>query len=229
MGLDIYVGPLSRYLRGDWKTIVQQAAEQQGIEAQIVREGEQEEPVDAETATTVVNGWITGLTEALGGSNRWDDTADGPYVTDKPDWDGYGGIVLLAAFAEHPELADWDLPAVEFATSPALAATSDDTRFPTILSGVTWWLPLDAGPVSFEAGRPGGQTVRIGRLSVLALEAQQLLAHYGWTPQTLEVAREAGPPEGGSGAMSAGHFGLAALQPLLSHALGSQQPLVLDY
>jgi len=229
MGLDVYVGPLSRYLRGDWKTVVQQAAEQQGIEAQIVREGEQSEPVDAETATTVVTQWITGLVEALGGSSRWDDTADGPYLTDKPDWDGYGGVVLLAAFAEHPELADWDLPAVDFASSEALAATSADTRFPTLLSGVTWWLPLDAGPVSFEANGPGGQPVRIGWLSVLALEVEQLLSHYGWTPETLEVVREVGPPEVGSGAMSAGHFGLSALHPLLENALRFQQPLVLDY
>jgi hypothetical protein len=229
MGLDIYVGPLSRYLRGDWKTIVQQAAEQQGVEAQIVRDGEQAEPVDAETATTVVNGWITGLIEAIGGSSRWDDAADGPYVTDKPDWDGYGGIVLLAAFADHPALADWDLPAVDFAKSAALAATSNDTRFPTILSGVTWWLPLDAGPVSFEAGRPGGQTVRIGWLSILALEVEQLLAHHGWSPESLEATRTAGPPELGAGAMSAGEFGLAVLQPLLENALRFQQPLVLDY
>jgi len=211
MALEVYVGPLTRYLRGDW------------------HDAPVENLVDAEAATTVVSGWITGLIEALGGSSRWDDTADGPYLVDRPGWDGYGGIVLLAAFAEHPELADWDLPAVDFASAEALAATSADTRFPTLLSGVTWWLPLDAGPVTFEAGRPGGQTVRIGWLSVLALEVQQLLSHYGWSPETLEVVREVGSPEAGSGAMSSGHFGLSVLQPLLENALRFQQPLVLDY
>jgi len=37
MGLDVYVGPLSRYYAGDWETIVQQAGRQQGVEVQVLR------------------------------------------------------------------------------------------------------------------------------------------------------------------------------------------------
>jgi len=37
MGLDVYVGPLSRYTLGDWLTIVQQVMQAQGRTVQIIR------------------------------------------------------------------------------------------------------------------------------------------------------------------------------------------------
>jgi len=37
MGLDIYVGTLTRYYAGDWQTIVRQSAEGMGMEVQVVR------------------------------------------------------------------------------------------------------------------------------------------------------------------------------------------------
>jgi hypothetical protein len=37
MGLDVYVGPLSRYYTGQWETIIQQYARQTGMEVRVVR------------------------------------------------------------------------------------------------------------------------------------------------------------------------------------------------
>ena len=37
MGLDVYVGPFSRYHTGEWETIVQQAARANGMTVQVVR------------------------------------------------------------------------------------------------------------------------------------------------------------------------------------------------
>ena len=37
MGLDIYVGPLTRYYTDNWKTIVQQAGEDNNIPVTVVR------------------------------------------------------------------------------------------------------------------------------------------------------------------------------------------------
>lgn len=40
MGLDIYAGPLTRYFSGDWMTVVQRMAAEQGLEVVTVRPGE---------------------------------------------------------------------------------------------------------------------------------------------------------------------------------------------
>lgn len=37
MGLDVYVGSLTRYHGGDWETVVQQAAREQGIDVHVLR------------------------------------------------------------------------------------------------------------------------------------------------------------------------------------------------
>lgn len=33
----------------------------------------------------------------------WDERADASYFTDKPDWDCFGALVLLAAYEEEPK------------------------------------------------------------------------------------------------------------------------------
>jgi hypothetical protein len=37
MGLDVYVGSLTRYYTGDWETIVQQAGREMGLEVRVER------------------------------------------------------------------------------------------------------------------------------------------------------------------------------------------------
>ena len=44
MGLDIYVGSLTRYYAREWESIAQQAAREMGVEFQVIR---QHDPPDA--------------------------------------------------------------------------------------------------------------------------------------------------------------------------------------
>ena len=37
MGMDVYVGPLTRYLLGEWLTVVQQAGMANGVQVQVLR------------------------------------------------------------------------------------------------------------------------------------------------------------------------------------------------
>ncbi|MBI5366610.1 MAG: hypothetical protein HZA54_06205, partial [Planctomycetes bacterium] len=37
MGLDVYVGTLTRYYTGDWKTIIQQVGERSGMTVEVIR------------------------------------------------------------------------------------------------------------------------------------------------------------------------------------------------
>src|SRR5688500_3108034 len=107
MGLDVYVGPLTRYGLGDWLTAVQQAAQALGKEAWVVRIEPDRDPEDLITdrreVADAVRSWQIGLSDALDTSEVWTDEAELPYWTDKPDWDGYGGMVLLAAYDEQPD------------------------------------------------------------------------------------------------------------------------------
>src|SRR4051812_30559201 len=151
MGLDIYVGPLTRYHLGDWLTIVQQAGQSSGTPVQVVRsQPEAEDKItDPQTVLAAVRDWQTGMGSGLGVALNWAEAADLPYWTDKPDWDGYGGVVLLAAYNEQPTLTpngrkgllgrgrgEQDDPR-RFAESKAYKAAVDSPRrYVSLLAGV---------------------------------------------------------------------------------------------
>ena len=100
MGLDVYVGSLTRYYVEAAADVLERIARHQGIAA----DGQDAE----EVIRAAVLRWREGLNRWLGdrlaGPLDWDESAPAPCVTDKPGWDGYGGVLLLAAHDEHPEL-----------------------------------------------------------------------------------------------------------------------------
>ena len=111
MGLDVYVGSLTRYYVEGPADVVERIARHQDI---TVNDGQDAE----EVIRAAVLRWREGLSRWLGdrldGPLDWDESAPAPCFTDKPGWDGYGGTLLLAAHDEHPELpppaqvsADW--------------------------------------------------------------------------------------------------------------------------
>ena len=106
MGLDVYVGPLSRYYAGDRETIVQQVAKGSGIAVEIVRpkpprRGWFKKLRDGlhffrPTAEESVRRWRNRLRRELGISDLdWNEDPETEYMTDKPAWDCYGALVEL--------------------------------------------------------------------------------------------------------------------------------------
>ena len=67
MGLDIYVGSLTRYFTRDWKTVVQQLAERGEIpQVQLARANEPKDVVtDPEQIRSAVVAWRQGLSAGL--------------------------------------------------------------------------------------------------------------------------------------------------------------------
>jgi hypothetical protein len=106
VGLDLYCGSLTRYHVGDWFTVVAQAAMASGVAVRVERT--QAEPPDAihdpDLIHEAVLAWRRGLGEGLGVALDWPEDGDALYQTDKPDWDGYGAVVLLAAYDDQPHL-----------------------------------------------------------------------------------------------------------------------------
>src|SRR5689334_4879324 len=74
MGLDVYVGPVTRYVAGDWLTIVQQIAQERGAFVAVVRIGEPHERVtDPVVIDQAVRAWRSGLLEGLGVTQSWNE------------------------------------------------------------------------------------------------------------------------------------------------------------
>ena len=96
MGLDIYAGTLTRYYSHNWKTVVQQWAEENGwVFQKITPDGEpadnEEELSPAEIQAAVEN-WRDQILSAISQPDQppytpWPEDNEKPYYTDKPDWD----------------------------------------------------------------------------------------------------------------------------------------------
>jgi hypothetical protein len=138
MGLDLYAGPLTRYHAGLWKTIVQQMGEAQGVPVHVIRLGGAKAPSSPDETQKAVVAWQRALRDATGiATLDWLESATLPYFTDKPDWDGYWAVVLLAAADQFP-----DIPAPEHAgrrsglgdpaKHPLIRRSDDPTRSTSI-------------------------------------------------------------------------------------------------
>jgi hypothetical protein len=243
MGLDIYVGPIARYVAGDWLTVVQQAGVAAGTPVEIIRATP--EPADAITDPAIIHeairSWQQGVAHALGGFDLWADEVTLAYWTDKPDWDGYGGLVLLAAYDEQPDLRPGarkrfggrqpaDSPRAFGDSAAYKTAARSPRQYPTLLSGVEWWLPIDVGPTVFEVPRPNGAPARMGRVDQLVSELTQLSQRFGLDdPARRQSLRHSGPPLIQDDVDAAGQFGLAVLLELALRAQQARQPLLMDY
>ena len=154
MGLDIYAGTLTRYYSHNWKTVVQQWAEENGFGFQkITPDGEaadsEEEMPPAEVQAAVEN-WRDQILSAISQPGQppytpWPEDNEKPYYTDKPDWDAFGAARLA----------------------------SDEERVWSLFRGATWWLPL-ADAFFFQAPLPTDNTATISTVGGLRKELEKL-------------------------------------------------------
>lgn len=235
MGLDIYVGSLSRYFARDWHTVAAQAAMAEGIEFTTVRpDGDTPVPVDGLEA--LIEQWQGALQQGLGFEQVWPDHLNSPYATDQPHWLGFGGLVLLAAGLEHPELSDPAEDPGNFAHSRAFQAVArtGSENFPSLLGGVEWWLPLPQSMAVFTGQTPMGNEVAMGTLDLLERELELLKQRVGVDNSTLgEALLMGGPaadePHTADTTRQWGVFGLAVFLELTRQAQRMQLPLLMDY
>jgi hypothetical protein len=247
VGLDLYAGPVSRYVAGDWKTIVQQAGEASGNPVIIVRRNPAEHPVtDADVPMVIdaVAKWRARLIASLGLAEEWQEDPADDYYTDKPDWDGYGAAVLLAAYDEQPHLAPGTqirrllgrttVAAVEprrFQEAPAFkAAIKSPARYPTLLLGAQWCLPLAGGPAVFKTLTPSGAELVMGRVAGLVEELNTLNQRtLRLSPEQLKAAAKAGPPGVDAPVEAMAPFGLAVLTATAEFAANHHAAWIMDY
>ena len=189
MGLDIYAGTLTRYYSHNWKTVVQQWAEENGYTFnRITPDGEHadnEEELSPAEIQAAVEDWRDQILAAISQPNQppytpWPEDNERPYYTDKPDWDAFGAMLLVAACHTYEEPVpptvekDWD-----FGEHPLIARlASDEERVWSLLRGATWWLPL-TDSFLFQGPLPTDDQTMIATLGGLRKELEKL-NHLAW-------------------------------------------------
>ena len=112
MGLDIYAGTLTRYYAHNWKSAVQQWAEENGYTFQkITPDGaavDDEEEMSPAEVQDIVENWRDQILAAIAAPGHepytpWPEDNEKPYYTDKPDWDAFGAMLLVAACRTYEE------------------------------------------------------------------------------------------------------------------------------
>ena len=221
MGLDVYVGSLTRYYVEGSADVVDRIARRQGLP---VGDGQDAE----EVIRTAVVRWRDRLSSWLGdrlaGPLDWDESGLAPCFTDKPGWDGYGGVLLLAAHDEHPELpaparvsADWpDDPAYQAASAPGAGSRYHQLLTPEL------WLPCRFD-FTVRTQDPTGEEVELGSSEALLGQLELLSARYRLDSQPPELAAD-----GRSLSAAAGN-GLAVLRRLAERSVVSRVPMKLDF
>jgi hypothetical protein len=227
MALDVYVGSLTRYYTGDWENVAERGARPRASSPPLGRQR------DEATVRPAVLAWREALAAALGASVvaglDWDESAAAPHFTGRPGWDGFGSLVLWAAYAEHPALRRPDRLPEEWDDDPALVrCNAQGSRFSHLVRNVELWLPA-AFDFTFEGQDVDGRRTVIG--SVLALSRQLGELNAGtWKADESEALRWADvtPVDEAPLEIKARHA-FAVLSDLARRAVEHRLPMKLDY
>lgn len=251
MGLDVYVGSLTRYYTGDWLTIIQQTFPGK---VQIVRPGA---PKDAEgnapSAGDVQHNvlqWQRSVSKALGRAVHWNESHEAPYFTNKPSWDRFGALMLWAAYTglnipraerlERITLDNWQSDG----SLKTCANRGGEAPYPQLTLGIEIWLPLGNSTI-FAAPDPTGHTRVFGSVEGLVEELHALnAASWGadeatrrqWLPRATrehpdkpeELFGPEAPPEG-TPLEEAAKAGWSMMLDLAQQAIEHRLPVILDY
>jgi hypothetical protein len=165
----------------------------------------------------------------------WDESDAAPYFTDKPAWDCYGAIQLLAAYEENEKpifgspfpkklRSDWQQDSVLTSLQQAKFAP----RY-AHLYGCELWLPANL-KTPFHGPAPTGNSTRIGSVDALLSELETLneRTYKGGHDQLVRWRNEM--PEGEDDRFEPkAKTGLAIMLELTAAARRERLPIILDY
>lgn len=256
MAFDVYVGTLTRYYRREWENVAQKLSREQGYTyRRIVAGGESDEPLPAaEDIQAAVGGWCRAMSAGIEphgfGRIMWDEGEEQPYFTDRPSWNGYSGLLLLAAHSEHPELPTPKyLPEVwsEDAAYERAVQRDSKTRYRTILMP-SLWLPTEF-PFVFEGPTLASEENScIGSVFTLKEQLDDLNDRSLELRARLKAAATAAPAAAATGFLGkmfgkknpppeeerdtfaeAAEVGLQVFRQLATQACEHRLPILLDY
>ena len=220
MGLDVYVGSLTRYYVEGPADVVDRVARHQGV----VPDGRAPEEVIRSAVLRWRDGLNRWLVDRLDGPLDWDESGPAPCFTDKPGWDGYGGTLLLAAHDEHPELPPPALVSADWPDDPAYQAASArgaGSRYSQLLTPELW-LPCRFD-FTVRTQDITGEEVEVGSSVALLDQLELLASRYRLDDRPPEPAAD------GHSLSAAAGTGLAVLRRLAERSVVWRVPMRLDF
>ena len=222
MSLDVYVGSLTRYYVGNWQSVGDKTAQPGKIKKDCERIGK------AVLAWREVLG--RSLAPHLGEPLGWDESEAAPWFTARPGWDGFGSLVLWAAYAEHPILQRSNALPEEWDDDPALVRSNAEdfrSRYSHLVRNVELWLP-SAFEFTFEGEDVDGRRIIVGSSTTLGRQLGELNAAT-WKMDAGElVALTRRRPPGATLSVCARHA-MAVITGLVRQAVEYRLPIKLDY
>lgn len=234
MALDVYVGSLTRYYAGAWENLVEKAARERGAPHRV----RSVKPADAaksqDRMRPKVLAWRAALAKALGDRLstplEWDETPAAPWYTHRPGWDGFGSLVLWAAYAEHPALRLPETLPEEWDHDVALmrsAAEGFRSRYSHLVRNVEMWLPV-AFEITFEGEDVEGRRVVMGSVTTLCRQLADLNAAT-WKASAADVAAWGRVPTEEGPLEERARYAFAVLTELAQRAQSERLPMKLDH
>jgi hypothetical protein len=236
MALDVYVGSLARYYAGEWESIAEKTARERGAQYQIGRPGGSADRLkDPQRIPSAVLAWRAALSESLGSKIArpldWDENLEAPYFTGRPGWDGFGSLVLWAAYAEHPALRQPATLPEEWDNDPALMRSNVAgfrSRYSHLVRNVELWLPSPF-EFTFEGEDIDGRRVVVGSTTTLRRQLEALNAAT-WKADGDVVAEWSRQPLVGDAPLElCARYAFAVLLGLARQADEHKLPMKLDY
>lgn len=232
MALDLYAGGFSRYYAREWENVVQAQARLDGINYNVIRLPDDPGPTDWDEATACVNAWRAEMLQGLGqhapAELDWDESRNAPYHTDRPNWDGYAALVLLAACTACKEPLPAQLPQDALASEVVLR-----THDPAIRPGyrsitkAQLWVPA-LFTFTFDFPDLTDEKSHIASVACLIEDLASLMAIHQITEADLAASLRDGYADGAP-FMPIARFGLAIFLSVARKAHKDRLPMCLNF
>lgn len=234
MALDVYVGSLTRYYAGAWENPVERAPSERSPRPPGRSAGPAAATRSQDRIRPRVIAWRAALAKALGdriaGPLEWDETETAPWFTHRPGWDGFGSLVLFAAYAEHPALRLPDTLPEEWDYDVALmrsTAVGFRSRYSHLVRNVEMWLPV-AFEITFEGEDVEGRRVVMGSVTTLRRQLADLNTAT-WKASPADVAAWGRVATVGGSVEERARYAFALLTELGHRAHDARLPMKLDH
>jgi hypothetical protein len=232
MAFDVYAGGFARFYAREWENVAQKHARETGMEYQIIHAGGDSGPAKWEEVQEAVAHWraalMNGLRENAPADLDWNEGRDAPYFTDRPGWDGYSALVLMAACVACKEPFPKKIPKDALASDILARTLSPNFHggFRSITQ-VQLWLP-GLFEFSFDFVDLCNQKTHVGSVQCLNTDLRELVSNQGLSEQQLATSlREA--YEDGADFRKIAHFGLAVFSRLADEPLKHRLPIILSF
>lgn len=234
MALDLYVGPVSRYVVGDWQNVGQQMAEANGLKHQAVGPGARRPAgfFGRRRAENAYAAWREKMRKFMLAQGEptplWDDSATLDYATDRPGWEGLLGLVLKYATLLHPQYPPPSGPMgeIDIEVENAYLDTLSRPGLIHALADVPVWLPGRFDTI-YAMPLVDGPALNTASLGALSATLDQVCELWG-KERALMATLQTDQPGSKASLDEAALHGLAVLCRLTDEATRRNLPMIVD-